>query len=119
MSDIKSTCALVLAVCLCVFGIIIGIDMIANMGARVLVSTDTVEIVQEGRETRITDRQTGARYALYRMRVRRGDALETPYTALDTPTLRIEIVSGGYRVEAGGEVYESLSKWGGLLLWAN
>lgn len=83
----------------------------------VLVSTDAVEVVQDGTETRITDAVTGQVYKLTTKRVRREEVPSEPYTVADTDTIKIEILPNGYRVRAGGMVYQITRKKGGWLSW--
>ena len=90
-----------------------------SRGEKVLASTDAVYIVQNGRQTCVTDRETGTTYKLYTRRAKRGEGPSMPSTVVDTGNFRQTLVEGGYIVEAGDEVYESLSKWGGLILWEN
>lgn len=90
---------------------------LTQRGPEVLVSTDAVEVVRDGRETRITDAITGQVYKLTTRRVKRGEMPSEPFTVADTDTIKIEIVSNGYRVRAGGMVYQITRKKGGWLSW--
>lgn len=107
MRDIKR-------LCVCVFLIVCIMLLAACTQERVLASTASVQIVQNGPETRITDLATGQTYTLHHKRVRRGERPEMPYTAVDTPTIRIEIIENGFRVEVGGECYDFTVNWAGV-----
>lgn len=113
MKDIKR-------LCMCVFLILCIVLLTScSLGEKVIASTDAVLIIQNGRQTSVTDRETGTTYKLYTRRAKRGEGPDRPVTVEDTGSFRLTLVEGGYIVEAGDEVYESLSKWGGLILWEN
>lgn len=101
-----------IGICLCFLCVALIVASMVQHGPEVLVSTDAVEVVRDGRETRITDAVTGKVYKLTTRRVRRGEMPSEPFTVADTDTIKIEILPNGYRVRAGGMVYQFTHKKG-------
>lgn len=100
--------------CVCVLLIVCIVLLTACTQERVLASTDAVEIVRNGRQTSVTDRETGKTYKLYTRRAKRGESPDRPVTVADTGNFRLVLVEDGYIVEAGGEVYQFTRKRGML-----
>lgn len=76
-----------------------------NQRERVLYDGDTMKITRTGAETTITDKISGEVYTVRRAHQKRSEAKTEPYTAVDTPTLTITIIPGGFRVESGNTTY--------------
>lgn len=112
MRDIKR-------LCVCMFLIVYIVLLAACTQKRVLASTDALLIVRNGRQTCVTDRETGKTYKLYTRRAKRGEGPDRPVTVADTGSFRLVLVEGGYMVEAGGEVFKSLVNSGGVILCPN
>ena len=104
---------LALGLALCVVLLVLALNMTTKKGPVVLVSNQAVEITQDGPETRILDALTGRVYKLTTRRIKRAESPQEPYTVAQTDTMKIEIIPGGYKVEAGGMVYQFTHKRGG------
>ena len=104
---------LALGLALCVVLLVLALNMTTKKGPVVLVSNEAVEITQDGPETRILDALTGRVYKLTARRIKRTESPQEPYTVAQTDTMKIEIIPGGYRVQAGGMVYQFTYKRGG------
>lgn len=76
-----------------------------NQRERVLYDGDTMKITRTGAITTITDKDGGEVYTLHRVHQKRSEAKTEPYTAVDTPSMTITILPGGFRVESGNTTY--------------
>lgn len=76
-----------------------------NQRERVLYDGDSMAITRRGAETTITDKNSGEVYTLHHVHQPRSEAKQEPYTAVDTPSMTITILPGGFRVESGNTTY--------------
>lgn len=71
-----------------------------------LIDSNSLEIVSSGHLLTVSDRLSGQEYQFKRVHIRRSDALTAPYTAIESGTIRIDIVPGGcLKIESDGSVY--------------
>lgn len=83
-----------------------------------LVSAESVEVVRIGRKITVYDRLSGSEYHFSICRTKRTEAEKTAKTAVQTPTIRIEIIpGGGLLIESDGTVYEATPKAGRCERW--
>lgn len=77
--------ALLLAMCLLLF---------AGCGKeqKVLYRSNSVEVIREGNKTAVYDLLTGNEYNYKTVRVKRSDGVVEVYTAVDTDTIKIEVL---------------------------
>ena len=84
---------------------------------RVITDTDGVKVVAQGHAVAVYDLLSGREYHFRRVHVRRSDAPTEARTAVQTPTIKIELIpGGGLIVESDGSVYRITPKKG-VNLW--
>ena len=85
---------------------------------RVITDTDCVRIVAQERSIAVYDRLGEQEYHFRLVRVRRSDAPTEARTAVQTPTIKIELIpGGGLIVESDGSVYRITPKAGRCEGW--
>lgn len=85
---------------------------------RVITDTDNVRIVVQGRSIAVYDRLSEQEYHFRLVRVRLSDAPTEARTAVQTPTIKIELIpGGGLIVESDGSVYRITPKAGRCEGW--
>ena len=65
---------------------------------KTLYKSNSVEVVRDGTKTAVYDLVCNEEYNFTSKRVRRSDTVSEPYTAVDTDTIKIEIVPLGLSV---------------------
>ena len=81
----KVAFVLLLSMCLMLFA---G----CNNEPKMLYQSNSVEIVREGNKTAVYDLLTDNEYNYKTVRVKRSDGVVEPYTAVDTDTIKIEVL---------------------------
>lgn len=85
---------------------------------KVLISADTVEVVHTGRKITVNDHLSGKEYCFFTHKVKLTDSNTAARTAVQTPTIKIEIVPGnGLIITSDGTVYHITPKTGRLAEW--
>lgn len=84
---------------------------------RVITETDNIRIVAQGRSIAVYDRLSEQEYHFRLVRVRRSDAPTKARAAVQTPTIKIELIPGGLIVESDGSVYRITPKAGRCERW--
>ena len=85
---------------------------------QVITDTNCVRIVAQERSIAVYDRLGEQEYHFRLVRVRRSDAPTEARTAVQTPTIKIELIpGGGLIVESDRSVYRITPKQGRLLEW--
>ena len=85
---------------------------------RVITDADSVRIVAQGRSVAVYDRLDDQEYHFRLARARRSDAPTEARTAVQTPTIKIELIpGGGLIVESDGSVYRITPKAGRCEGW--
>ena len=87
----KVAFVLLLSMCLMLFA---G----CNNEPKTLYQSESVEIVREGNKTAVYDLLADKEYNYITKRVKRSEGILEPYTAVDTDTIKIEIIPSGLRV---------------------
>jgi hypothetical protein len=112
VNDYKIAAVIVLAVAVlaCVFWSI--------SKPRVITDTDSAKIVAQGRSIAVYDCLGEQEYHFRLVRVRRSDTPTAARTAVQTPTIKIELIpGGGLIVESYGSVYRITPKAGRCEEW--
>ena len=65
---------------------------------KTLYKSDSVEIVREGNKTAVYDLEAEQEYTFRSVRVKRSEGVSEPHTAVETDTIKIEIIPSGLRV---------------------
>lgn len=85
---------------------------------RVVTDTNSVRIIAHGRSIAVYDRLGEQEYHFRRVYVCRSDAPTEARTAVQTPTIKIELIpGGGLIVESDGSVYRITPKAGRCEEW--
>ena len=87
----KIAFALLVSVCLMLFA---G----CNDEPRILYQSESVEVVREGNITLVSDLVADKEYSFRSVRVKRSESVLEPHTAIETDTIKIEIIPSGLRV---------------------
>ena len=87
----KLVLAVLLSVCLMLFS---G----CNNEPKTLYQSDTVEVVREGNITLVSDLVADKEYSFRSVRVKRSESVLESHTAIETGTIKIEIIPSGLRV---------------------
>ena len=87
----KFIVALFLLLCVLLFAV-------CNSKPKIFYNSDSVQIVQEGNKTLVYDLLADKEYNYITKRVKRSESVTEPYTAVDTDTIKIEIIPSGLRV---------------------
>ena len=87
----KIACALLVSVCLTLFA---G----CNSKPKTLYQSDSVTITREGNITLVSDLVADKEYSFRSVRVKRSESVLEPHTAIETDTIKIEIIPSGLRV---------------------
>ena len=69
-----------------------------NNEAKTLYQSDSVLIVREGVITTVYDLEAEQEYTFRSVRVKRSEGVSEPHTAIETDTIKIEIIPSGLRV---------------------
>ena len=69
-----------------------------NSKPKIFYNSDSVQIVQEDNKTAVIDLVADNEYSFRTVRVKRSESVAEPYTAVDTDTIKIEIIPSGLRV---------------------
>ena len=69
-----------------------------NNKPKTFYNSDSVQIVQAGNKTLVCDLVDNKEYTFRFVRVKRSESVVEPYTAVDTDTIKIEIIPSGLRV---------------------
>ena len=91
----------------CVLILLMVLSLLAGCSQReiLLLDNDHLTITRTGAETTITDKLSGEVYTLHSVHKRHTEAKTKPYTAVDTPTIKIIIIPGGFEVVSGKTSY--------------
>ena len=87
----KLVFAVLLAVCLMLFS---G----CNNEPKTIYQSESVEVVREGNITLVSDLVADKEYSFRSVRVKRSESVLEPHTAIETDTIKIEIIPSGLRV---------------------
>ena len=87
----KLVLAVLLLVCLMLFS---G----CNNEPKTLYQSDSVTITREGNITLVSDLVADKEYSFRSVRVKRSESVLEPHTAIETDTIKIEIIPSGLRV---------------------
>lgn len=87
----KIAFAVLVSVCLMLFA---G----CNNEPRILYQSDGVTITREGNITLVSDLVADKEYSFRSVRVKRSESVLEPHTAIETGTIKIEIIPSGLRV---------------------
>ena len=87
----KVAFALLVSVCLMLFA---G----CNNEPKTLYQSDSVTITREGNITLVSDLVADKEYSFRSVRVKRSESVLEPHTAIETGTIKIEIIPSGLRV---------------------
>ena len=87
----KIACCLLVAVCLMCFSA-------CDNEPRILYQSESVEVVREGNITLVSDLVADKEYSFRSVRVKRSESVLEPHTAIETDTIKIEIIPSGLRV---------------------
>ena len=69
-----------------------------NSKPKIFYNSNSVQIVQEDNKTAVIDLVADKEYSFRTVRVKRSESVTEPYTAVDTDTIKIEIIPSGLRV---------------------
>lgn len=96
----KTALALLLCLCLLVFA---G----CNAEPKTLYQSDSVLIVREGVTTTVYDLEAEQEYTFRSVRVKCSEVVLEPHTAVETDTIKIEIIPSGLRVydKTAGKIF--------------
>ena len=89
----KNKTALVLLLCLCVL-VFAG----CSTEPKVLYQSESLEVIREGNITTVYDLEADEQYTFRSVRVKRSEGVSEPHTAIETDTIKIEIIPSGLRV---------------------
>ena len=91
----------------CALILLMVLSLLAGCSQReiLLLDNDYLNITRTGAITAITDKNSGEVYTLHSVHKRRTEAKTEPYTAVDTPTIKIIIIPGGFQVVSGKTSY--------------
>lgn len=89
----KSKIAFALLVCVCLM-LFAG----CNDEPKILYQSESVEVVREGNITLVSDLVADKEYSFRSVRVKRSESVLEPHTAIETDTIKIEIIPSGLRV---------------------
>lgn len=87
----KIACCLLVAVCLMCFSA-------CDNEPKILYQSESVEVVREGNITLVSDLVADKEYSFRSVRVKRSESVLEPHTAIETDTIKIEIIPSGLRV---------------------
>ena len=87
----KIACCLLVAVCLMCFSA-------CDNEPRILYQSESVEVVREGNITLVSDLVADKEYSFRSVRAKRSESVLEPHTAIETDTIKIEIIPSGLRV---------------------
>lgn len=87
----KIACCLLVAVCLVCFSA-------CDNEPKILYQSESVEVVREGNITLVSDLIADKEYSFRSVRVKRSESVLEPHTAIETDTIKIEIIPSGLRV---------------------
>lgn len=87
----KIACCLLVAVCLMCFSA-------CDNEPRILYQSESVEVVREGNITLVSDLVADKEYSFRSVRVKRSESVLEPHTAIETDTIKIDIIPSGLRV---------------------
>ena len=87
----KIACCLLVAVCLMCFSA-------CDNEPKILYQSESVEGVREGNITLVSDLVADKEYSFRSVRVKRSESVLEPHTAIETDTIKIEIIPSGLRV---------------------
>ena len=87
----KIACCLLVAVCLMCFSA-------CDNEPKMLYQSDGVVITREGNITLVSDLIADKEYSFRSVRVKRSESVLEPHTAIETDTIKIEIIPSGLRV---------------------
>ena len=83
----KNKTALVLLLCLCVL-VFAG----CSTEPKILYQSDSLEIIREGVTTTVYDLEADEQYTFRIVRVKRGEGVSVAHTAVDTSTIKVEVL---------------------------
>ena len=96
----KNACCLLVAVCLVCFSA-------CENEPKTLYQSESVEVVREGNITLVSDLVADKEYSFRSVRVKRSESVLEPHTAIETDTIKIEIIPSGLRVydKTAGKIF--------------
>ena len=83
----KNKTALVLLLCLCVL-VFAG----CSTEPKVLYQSESLEVIREGNITTVYDLEADEQYTFRTVRVKRGEGVSVAHTAVDTSTVKVEVL---------------------------
>ena len=83
----KNKTALVLLLCLCVL-VFAG----CSTEPKVLYQSESLEVIREGNITTVYDLEADEQYTFRIVRVKRGEGVSVAHTAVDTSTIKVEVL---------------------------
>lgn len=87
----KIACCLLVTVCLVCFSA-------CDNEPKILYQSESVEVVREGNITLVSDLVADKEYSFRSVRVKRSESVLESHTAIETDTIKIEIIPSGLRV---------------------
>ena len=87
----KIACCLLVAVCLMCFSA-------CDNEPKILYQSESVEVVREGNITLVSDLIADKEYTFHHIHAKQSEGISEPYTAVDTKTIKIDIIPSGLRV---------------------
>ena len=90
--------------------------LLTGCAEKIHVNTDALRIEQQGRKFTVYDLLGGDVYSLVFARKGRTDGPESPQTLLETDTIRISRIAGGFETSSAGMVYR-ITRKKGVLEW--
>ena len=91
--QMKSKIAFALLVCVCLM-LFAG----CNNESKMIYQSESVEVIREGNITLVSDLVADKEYSFRSVRVKRSESVLEPHTAIETDTIKIEIIPSGLRV---------------------
>lgn len=78
---------------------------------QMILAADTVEVIRQGQQITVLDKLTNREYKFTSERKRRSEVAQERYTAIDTETMRIDILpGGGLEIISSGNSYKITPK---------
>ena len=99
-----------------ILSLILCAALLTGCAEQVHVNTDTLRIEQQGRKFAVYDLLGGDVYSLVFTRKGRTDGPESPQTLLETDTIKISRIAGGFETSSAGMVYR-ITRKKGVLEW--
>ena len=69
-----------------------------NNEPKILYQSENVEVIRNGNITLVSDLEADKEYSFRSVRIRRSEGVLEPHSAIETDTIKIEIIPSGLRV---------------------